>query len=141
MMRRCYRALGVSDPLIVQPQRPSSTSSPSHSEQPHSKNRALPSTPTATPCLLPVSQGRIAAVVTSFMLERQHREVHGSCKGTQGSQAESMAGIPPCSWSSSGTACQLVAKREHRLKQLTKLLSRILAPHGSKPVRCLQGAC
>lgn len=33
--------------------------------------------------------------------------------------------------------CQLAAKREHRLKQLTKLLSRILAPHGSKPVRCL----
>lgn len=37
--------------------------------------------------------------------------------------------------------CQLAAKREHRLKQLAKLLSRILAPHGSKPVRCSLGVC
>lgn len=37
--------------------------------------------------------------------------------------------------------CQLVAKLEHRLKQLTKLLSRILAPCGSKSTRRSLDVC
>lgn len=94
MVSRCYRALGASDPLTVQPKRPSSTRSPSRSEQPHSKSQALPSTPRAAPSL-PVSPGRIAAAVTSSMLDRQLREGQGSCQGTRGPGAGTRQGSVP----------------------------------------------
>lgn len=105
-------------------------------EQPHSRYTALP-TPRANPFLSPLSDHGTAPATSSLL------ETHRGCKGTTDPRAPSAAGIPLCCWHEPQLRhpCQLVAKHEHGLKQLTKLLSRILAPRGSKPAGRSLEAC